>query len=118
MLCLLRWGSCLGAAGRQVHAFRAGRDLPAPVIAVGQYASGGSTGLRCLEHVGQHAQVAPEHGRGFGKPRGSGTGCVLVGQFLRANKGGAGQVKRESNILDLMVKARDERGVGHGQVLR
>jgi hypothetical protein len=26
--------------------------------------------------------------------------------------------ERESNILDLMVKARDERGVGHGQVLR
>lgn len=63
-----------------------------------------------------HAHVAPECGRGFGKPGGSGTGCVLVGQFLRANKGGAGQVKRHCSILDVMVNAGDERDVGHGQV--
>jgi hypothetical protein len=84
-------------------------------MVVGWCAAGGSAGGG-LEHVGQHAHVALECGRGLGKPGGSGTGCVLVGQFLRANKGGAGQVKRHCSILDVMVNAGDERGVGHGQV--
>lgn len=110
------WGSGVGAVSGRVRAVRAGHDRPALAMVVGWCAAGGGTGRGWLEHVGQHAHVALECGRGLGKPSRSGTGWVLVGQFLRANKGGAGQVKRHCNILDVMVNAGDERGVGHGQV--
>jgi len=53
----------------------------------------------------------------LGKPGRSGSGGVLAGQFLRANKGGAGQVKRLCDIVDVMLNSGDERGVGHGQVV-
>jgi len=116
MRCLLHWGSGVSAVSGRVRAARPGRYRPARAMVVGWCASGGSAGGGRLEYAGQHAHVAPECGRGFGKQGGSGTGGVLAGQFLRANKGGAGQVKRRCSILDVMVNAGDERGVGHGQV--
>jgi len=106
----------VGAVSGRVRAVCAGHDRPALAMVVGWCAAGGSAGREWLEDVGQHAHVALECGRGFGKPSRSGTRCVLVGQFLRANKGGAGQVKRHCNILDVVVNAGDERSVGHGQV--
>jgi hypothetical protein len=108
----------MAAVGSRVHGFRGGRGRPALAIAAWRCVSGGGGELPGCEHVGQHAQVAPEHRGGLRKPGRSGSRGVLLSQFLRTNKGGAGQVKRLCDIVDVMINAGDERGIGHGQVVR